>query len=89
MIAQVARAAKQADIWIGICGEAGGDDRLAPFFMGLGIDELSMAPGVLPKMRTALAGVDKNQIIREGVVDRILDCATAVEVVKILEAYQK
>lgn len=89
MIAQVAWAAKQADIWIGICGEAGGDDRLAPFFMGLGIDELSMAPGVLPKMRKALAGVDKNQVIREGVVDRILDCATVAEVVKILEAYPK
>lgn len=89
MIAQVAQAAKQAGIWLGICGESGGDGILAPFFAGLGIDELSMSPGLLPKMRQALAGLDAAAIQQARVVERILDCATAAEVLNILRSYGK
>lgn len=89
MIAQVTRAGKAAGIWTGICGETGGDDVLAPFFAGLGIDELSMSPGLLPKMRQALAGLDRDRIVQAGLVDKILDCATAAEVLDILKTYDK
>ncbi|QJW48975.1 phosphoenolpyruvate--protein phosphotransferase [bacterium BFN5] len=89
MIAQVAKVAKSAGIWTGICGESGGDVLLAPFFAGVGIDELSMSPGVLPHMRRALAGIDRNELERAGVVEQILDCATAAEVVTILQSYSK
>ncbi|GBG57599.1 phosphoenolpyruvate-protein phosphotransferase [Sporomusaceae bacterium FL31] len=87
MIAQVANAAKSAGIWTGICGESGGDVLLAPFFAGLGIDELSMSPGVLPHMRKKLAGIDRNELA--GFVEQILDCATATEVLTILQSYSK
>lgn len=89
MISQVARAAQAAGIWTGICGEAGGDSKLAPFFAGLGIDELSMSPGLLPKMRQALAELDRDRIDKEGIVDKILDCATATEVTDMLMSYNK
>ncbi len=89
MIAQVARAGRAAGIWTGICGEAGGDPLLAPFFAGLGIDELSMSPGLLPKMRQALAGLDREQIASEGFIDKILACATAAEVTDLLTGYSK
>jgi phosphotransferase system enzyme I (PtsI) len=89
MIAQVVRAAKAAGIWTGICGEAGGDSLLAPFFAGLGIDELSMSPGLLPKMRQVLAGLNYDDFAGEELVDKILDCATAAEVVAILKSYKK
>lgn len=89
LIAQVTKAAKSAGIWTGICGESGGDVLLAPFFAGLGIDELSMSPGVLPHMRKTLAGIDRNELERAGLVEQILDCATAAEVVTILQSYSK
>ncbi|HWR45110.1 phosphoenolpyruvate--protein phosphotransferase [Sporomusa sp.] len=89
MIAQVARTAQAAGIWTGICGEAGGDSVLAPFFAGLGIDELSMSPGLLPKMRQALSGLDRDKLSSEGFVDKILDCATAAEVTDMLKSYNK
>ncbi len=88
MIAQVARAAQSAGIWTGICGEAGGDSVLAPFFAGLGIDELSMSPGLLPKMRQALAGVDRAKLAQEKLVEKVLACATAAEVSAILAGYK-
>ncbi|QDR82553.1 phosphoenolpyruvate--protein phosphotransferase [Sporomusa termitida] len=89
MIAQVVRAGRAAGIWTGICGEAGGDPVLAPFFAGLGIDELSMSPGLLPEMRQALAGLDQDKIAGEGFVEKILACATAAEVTDLLTGYTK
>ncbi len=40
---------------IGVCGEAGGDPALALVLAGLGVSSLSMAPGKVPAVRTALA----------------------------------
>ena len=39
---------------IGVCGEAGGDPGLALVLAGLGVSSLSMAPGKVPAVRTAL-----------------------------------
>lgn len=89
MIAQVTKAAKAAGIWTGICGEAGGDTLLAPFFMALGIDELSMSPGLLPHMRQKLAGLDQAQLEQSKLVERILNCATAAEILAILQVYDE
>ncbi len=40
---------------VGVCGEAGGDPALALVLVGLGVSSLSMAPGKVPAVRTALA----------------------------------
>jgi phosphoenolpyruvate-protein kinase (PTS system EI component) len=40
--------------WVGICGEMAGDPSLTPIFVGLGIDELSMAPGSIPAVKAAI-----------------------------------
>lgn len=40
---------------VGVCGEAGGDPALALVLTGLGVSSLSMAPGKIPAVRTALA----------------------------------
>lgn len=48
-VAQVVAAAHGAGRWVGICGEAAGDPALTPLWLGLGLDELSMAaPSLLP-----------------------------------------
>jgi phosphotransferase system enzyme I (PtsI) len=40
---------------IGVCGEAAGDPGLALVLAGLGVSSLSMAPGKVPAVRTALS----------------------------------
>lgn len=47
-IQQVVRAAHQAGIWVGVCGEMAGDSQAIPILLGLGMDELSIAPRQIP-----------------------------------------
>lgn len=84
LIAQATAAAKENGIWVGICGEAGGDALLTPFFIALGIDELSMAPGQLPQIRRKLFEMALTREQRDTIVQEVLECATAEEVKKLL-----
>lgn len=44
-------AAHRHNIWVGVCGEMAGDPTLTPLLIGLGVDELSVAPPVLPQIK--------------------------------------
>ena len=45
LLEQIARNAKKAGIWVGICGELAGDLTLTETFLRMGYDELSVSPG--------------------------------------------
>ncbi len=51
MIEMVAANAHQAGKWVGICGELGADLELTETFLKMGIDELSVAPSMVLKVR--------------------------------------
>jgi phosphoenolpyruvate-protein phosphotransferase (PTS system enzyme I) len=51
LIKMTVDAAKKNGIWTGVCGEIGGDPVLVPLLIGLGIDELSCAPAVIPEVK--------------------------------------
>lgn len=51
LIEMAARNAHAEGIWIGICGELGGDPALTGHFLRMGIDELSMAPASILRIR--------------------------------------
>ena len=38
-----------------MCGEAAGDPKLAPAFVGMGVNELSMSPRRVPAVRKLLS----------------------------------
>jgi phosphotransferase system enzyme I (PtsI) len=44
-------AAHRAGIWAGVCGEMAGDPTLVPLLLGLGVDELSAAPPMVPQIK--------------------------------------
>ncbi len=44
--------------WIGICGELAADTAMTETFLRMGIDELSVAPPLVLKVRDAVRGVD-------------------------------
>jgi phosphoenolpyruvate-protein kinase (PTS system EI component) len=54
MIRQTAVAAKQANIWVGMCGELAGNPLATPLLLGLGLTELSMAAPSIPAVKAAL-----------------------------------
>lgn len=45
LVVQGAHARKK---WVGVCGEMGGDPNAIPLLIGLGVDELSMSPLLIP-----------------------------------------
>ena len=44
-------AAREAGIWVGVCGEAAARRDLIPFFLRLGVRELSMSPASIPRAK--------------------------------------
>ena len=54
LIARTVEAAHAAGHWTGICGEAAGNPAWAPLWVGLGVDELSMALAAIPAVKRAI-----------------------------------
>ncbi|MDE7333566.1 MAG: phosphoenolpyruvate--protein phosphotransferase [Lachnospiraceae bacterium] len=54
MIKMVAESAHRHQKWVGICGELGADLDLTEEFVTMGIDELSVAPSMVLKIRKAV-----------------------------------
>ncbi len=44
-------------IWVGVCGQMAGDPLMTHLLLGLGIDELSMAPAALPAVKEMIRSV--------------------------------
>jgi phosphotransferase system enzyme I (PtsI) len=51
LIKMTVDAAHANGVWVGVCGEIAGDPVLAPLLIGLGVDELSAAPTVVPQVK--------------------------------------
>jgi len=51
LIHQVVRAAQPHGKWVGVCGEVAGDPVAVAVLVGLGVRELSMSPGSIPKVK--------------------------------------
>jgi phosphoenolpyruvate-protein phosphotransferase len=56
-IARVVEAAHDRGLTVEICGEAAGEPELAVLFVGLGVDELSIAPARLDEIRATVRGI--------------------------------
>jgi phosphoenolpyruvate-protein phosphotransferase (PTS system enzyme I) len=50
-IKSVVEAAHRSHLSVAVCGEMAGDPVFAPLLLGLGVDELSMAPPLLPAVK--------------------------------------
>ena len=58
LIKNTVDTAHAAGIWVGVCGEMGGDITLTPLLIGLGVDELSCGSAVLPRVKRAVRSLD-------------------------------
>jgi multiphosphoryl transfer protein len=58
LIAGVVEAAEASGIWIGVCGEAGGDPVAVPLLVGLGVRELSAVARALPRVKQVVRSLD-------------------------------
>lgn len=58
LIARVIEEGHKAGIWVGMCGEMAGDSRAIPLLLGLGLDEFSMAPALIPHAKALIRACD-------------------------------
>lgn len=54
LIRMVVEAGHAAGCWVGVCGELAGEPLAVPLLVGLGVDELSMAPVAIPAVKAAI-----------------------------------
>lgn len=70
-------------IWVGMCGEVAGDEKLIPILLAMGLDEFSMSASSILKARHLIRNTSKKEI--EEKLDYILDLSTADEVEKYID----
>ena len=51
LIKMTVDAAHRNGIWAGVCGEMAGDPELVPLLLGLGVDELCVAPPLVGQIK--------------------------------------
>ncbi len=83
LIARTVEAAHAAGHWTGICGEAAGNPAWAPLWVGLGVDELSMAPAAIPAVKRVIRGLRAGQA--ETLAAQALAQATPADVEAVLD----
>ncbi len=70
--------AHNAGIWVGMCGEAAGDPKLIPVFVGMGLDEFSMNSPSILRSRYIVRNLNKEDM--EIIAKSTLDMENALEV---------
>ena len=61
LIKNIIDAAHNAGIWVGICGEMAGEPNLVLLLLGLGLDEFSVPPSVIPEVKYIIRSVTLKQ----------------------------
>jgi phosphoenolpyruvate-protein phosphotransferase/dihydroxyacetone kinase phosphotransfer subunit len=78
LIDRVARAAAATGRWVGVCGEVAGDPLAVPLLLGLGVEELSMAPVRIPGVKLAVRATETTAARR--LAGQALEAGSAAEV---------
>lgn len=82
LIARTVDAGRVAGIEVGVCGEMAGMPLAVPLLIGMGVDELSMSPPSLPRVKEALRSLTVAQA--RQVAARALTLPTAAEIRELL-----
>lgn len=85
LIKMVVDAGKRNDIWVGMCGEVAGDEKLIPFLIAIGLDEFSMSPSSILKSRKLIKQLNFKSLQEH--VDKILNAEDTYEVLALLDQY--
>ncbi len=83
LIKETIAAGQRNNIWVGMCGEAAGDELLMPFLLGAGLDEFSMSAGSILRIKELL-GFWTREEARE-IAEKALELKTEAEVKKLLQ----
>ncbi|TCO91505.1 phosphotransferase system enzyme I (PtsI) [Chthoniobacter flavus] len=78
LIRMTVDAAHAHNLWVGVCGEMGGDIALTPLLLGLGVDELSTGAALVPRVKRAVQALDIAACLKLIEDIKCLDSADAI-----------
>jgi len=78
LIQDIVKAGHQQGVWVGMCGEMAGTPLATLILLGLGLDELSVTPTVLPKIKTIIRSVTFAEA--ERIAEKVLQLGSSIEV---------
>ena len=78
MIDQVVKAARRRHRWVGVCGEMASDLWAVPLLVGLGVDELSVHPPIVARVKGLVRRLDAAECARAARAALKLDSGAAV-----------
>ena len=78
LIGEVVAASHAAGKWTGICGELGSDPEATAILVGLDVDELSLNPAGIPRIKSILRDLTMDQA--HALAEQALRCQTSAEV---------
>ncbi len=78
LIKMTVDASHQHGHWTGVCGEIGGDPVLVALLIGLGVDELSCAPAVIPEVKYMIRRIKLTEA--RALADFALQCDSPSEI---------
>jgi len=82
LIKKTIDAAHQQGVWVGMCGEFGADPLGIILLLGMGIDEISVVPGMIPEAKSIIRSVDTT--VARDVASQAVELSTALEVERLL-----
>jgi phosphotransferase system enzyme I (PtsI) len=78
LIKATVEAAHRHAVRVSVCGEMAGDPALAPLLLGLGVDELSAAPPLVPPVKFIIRRLKLSEA--KALADFALNCEAAAEI---------
>ncbi|MDD5505746.1 MAG: phosphoenolpyruvate--protein phosphotransferase [Candidatus Omnitrophica bacterium] len=78
LIKQVIEAAHQANIKVAMCGEMAGEPSLALILLGLGLDEFSVPPQVIPELKFIIRAIGFAAV--QGLANEAMQLSTGTQV---------
>lgn len=77
-IKHIIDASHKAKVWVGMCGEMAGDPLAVILLVGLGLDEFSVVPAVLPEIKKIIRAIKQREAKR--IAEKALKFSTEEEV---------
>jgi phosphoenolpyruvate-protein phosphotransferase len=78
LIAKVIEEGHKGGVWVGMCGELAGEPKAIPILLGLGLDEFSMAPTLIPYAKAVIRATDVTSC--QKIAKKVLDMQSYFEV---------
>ncbi len=87
LIKMTVDAAHKKNVWVGVCGEMAGDPTFTPLLLGLGVDEISVAPPIIPQIKYLIRRLKQTEA--EALAQFAMTSESSAEILSRCEAFVK